>query len=484
MLRPMNAQSAEVLYSREQCGPRVEILGPPVERSDEVLTPLALQLLASLHRRFNGRRLELLASRERRQAELDSGVLPEFPAETTAVRAADWSVGPIPADLAGRRLEVAGPVDRKSMITALNVPLRAFTADFEDCCSPTWSNLIRGQVNVADAIRRTITFSDLTTGKIYRLSERTATVVMRPRGLHLPEKHVRINGEVVSGALFDFALYIANNHLALAQRGTSPYFYLPKLESYLEARLWNDVFLAAQEALGLPRGAIKATVLIETLQAAFEMEEILFELREHAVGLNCGRWDYTFSFLKSFRRHPDFPLPDRDAVTLESHFLKSAVDLMTQTCQRRGAHAMGTKVARAPSGQVFPGDLMRVADGEITDAGVRASLRIAVQYIEAWLRGYGCAPLYNFMENAATAEICRTQLWHWLHHGARTSDGRELTPERFDRLMMEELDRIHDEVGPGRLATGVFPTAARLFEHMTKQDDLAEFLTLPAYELL
>jgi malate synthase len=484
MLHPMNAQSAEVLYSREQCGPRVEILGPLVERSEEVLTPLALQLLASLQRRFNGRRLELLASRERRQAELDSGVLPEFPAETAAVRAADWSVGPIPADLAGRRLEVAGPVDRKSMITALNVPLRAFTADFEDCCSPTWSNLIRGQVNVADAIRRTITFSDLTTGKIYRLSERTATVVMRPRGLHLPEKHVRINGEVVSGALFDFALYIANNHLALAQRGTSPYFYLPKLESYLEARLWNDVFLAAQEALGLPRGTIKATVLIETLQAAFEMEEILFELREHAVGLNCGRWDYTFSFLKSFRRHPDFALPDRDAVTLESHFLKSAVDLMTQTCQRRGAHAMGTKVARAPSGQVFPGDLMRVADGEITDSGVRASIRIAVQYIEAWLRGHGCAPLYNFMENTATAEICRTQLWHWLHHGARTCDGRQLTAERFDRLMMEELDRIHDEVGPGRLATGVFPTAARLFEHMTKQDDLDEFLTLPAYELL
>jgi malate synthase len=484
MLRPMNAQSAEVLYSRAQCGPRVEILGPAVERADEVLTPLALQLLASLHRRFNGRRLELLATRERRRQELDSGILPEFPAETAAVRAADWSIGSIPTDLAGRRLEVAGPVDRKSMITALNVPLRAFTADFEDCCSPTWSNLIRGQVNVADAIRRTISFSDLTTGKIYRLSERTATVVMRPRGLHLPEKHIRINGETVSGALFDFALYIANNHQVLAQRGTSPYFYLPKLESYLEARLWNDVFLAAQEALGLPRGTIKATVLIETLQAAFEMEEILFELREHAVGLNCGRWDYTFSFLKSFRRHPDFPLPDRDAVSLESHFLKSAIDLLTQTCQRRGAHAMGAPVTRSPGGQVFPGDLIRVPEGEITEAGVRGAIRIGVQYIEAWLRGQGCVPLHNFMENAATAEICRTQLWHWLHHGARTRDGRELTAERFDRLLVDELDRIHDEVGPGRLATGVFPTAARLFEQMTKQEELDEFLTLPAYELL
>ena len=480
----MNAQSAEVLYSREQCGPRVEILGPLIERSDEVLTPLALQLLASLHRRFNSRRLELLAARERRREELDDGILPEFPAETADVRAADWSIGAIPADLAGRRLEVAGPVDRKSMITALNVPLRAFTADFEDCCSPTWGNLIRGQVNVADAIRRTITFSDLTTGKIYRLSERTATVVMRPRGWHMPEKHVRINGETVSGALFDFAVFIANNHVALAQRGTSPYFYLPKLESYLEARLWNDVFLAAQEALGLPRGTIKATVLIETLPAAFEMEEILFELREHAVGLNCGRWDYTFSFLKSFRQHPDFPLPDRPAVTTESHFLKSALDLLAQTCQRRGAHAMGTKVMQAPRGQVFPGDLMRVPEGEITDSGVRASIRISVQYIEAWLRGQGCVSLYNFVENAATAEICRTQLWHWLRHGARTSDGRELTAQRFDRLLTDELDRIHDEVGSGRLATGVFPTAARLFEHMTKQEELDEFLTLPAYELL
>jgi len=272
--------------------------------------------------------------------------------------------------------------------------------------------------------------------------------------------------------------------VALAQRGTSPYFYLPKLESYLEARLWNDVFLAAQEALGLPRGTIKATVLIETLPAAFEMEEILFELREHAVGLNCGRWDYTFSFLKSFRQHPDFPLPDRPAVTTESHFLKSALDLLTQTCQRRGAHAMGTKVTQAPRGQVFPGDLMRVPEGEITDSGVRASIRISVQYIEAWLRGQGCVSLYNFVENAATAEICRTQLWHWLRHGARTSDGRELTAQRFDRLLTDELDRIHDEVGPGRLATGVFPTAARLFEHMTKQEELDEFLTLPAYELL
>jgi malate synthase len=481
----MNAQPDAVLYSREQGGPRIEILGPYVERSDEALTPLALQLLASLQRRFNGRRLELLAAREKRQAEFAAGVLPDFLPETAAVRAADWSIAPIPADLAERRFEVIGPADRKTVINALNVPLRAFTADFEDSCSPTWSNLIRGQVNLADAIRRTITFSDGMTGKVYRLSERTATVVMRPRGLHLPEKHMRINGETVSGALFDFALFIANNHAALARLGTGPYFYLPKLESHLEARFWNDVFLATQEVLGLPRGTIRATILIETIPAAFEMDEILYELREHAVGLNHGRWDYVFSFAKTFRHLPDFLLPDRAVLGMERHFLKSGLELLTRTCQRRGAQAMGAAAtARTADREVFPGDLIRVPEGEITDAGLRASIRIGVQYIEAWLRGSGCVSLYNFVEDAATAEICRAQLWQWLRHGARTSDGRAVTAERFDRLLTEEIDRIHDEVGPGRLATGVFPTAARLFERMTKQDSFDEFLTLPAYELL
>jgi malate synthase len=484
MLLPMNAQPDPLLYSREQGGPRVEILGPYVERSDEVLTPLALQLLASLHRRFNTRRLELLAVRERRQAEFDAGVLPDFLPDTAAVRAGDWTIASIPADLANRRLHVIGPVDRKSVITALNAPLRAFTADFEDSCSPTWGNMIRGQVNLADAIRRTLTFSDGATGKVYRLSERTATVVMRPRGWHAPEKHVLINGERVSGALFDFAVFIANNHATLVKRGTGPYFYLPKLESHLEARLWNDVFLATQEVLGLPRGTIKATVLIETIPAAFEMEEILFELREHAIGLNCGRWDHIFSFAKSFRQQPDFLLPDRAAVGSESHFLKSTAELVVQTCYRRGAHAMGGKVTECSRDQVYPGDLLRVPQGEITDAGLRTAIRIAVQYIEAWLRGSGCVSLYNFVEDAATAEICRAQLWQWLRHGARTNDGREVTVERFDRLLTDELGRIHDEVGPARLATGVFPTAARLFERMTKQEEFDEFLTLPAYEIL
>jgi malate synthase len=479
----MNAQPDE-LYSREQGGPRIEILGPYVERSDEVLTPLALQLLASLHRRFNGRRLELLAVRERRQAQLSARVLPDFRTDTAAVRAGDWSIAPIPADLLERRFAVISPADRKTVINALNTPLRAFTADFEDSCSPTWSNMICGQVNLADAIRRTITFSDAMTGKVYRLGERTATVVVRPRGWHLPEKHVRINGETVSGALFDFALFIANNHTVLAQRRTGPYFYLPKLESHLEARLWNDVFLATQEVLGLPRGTIRATVLIETIPAVLEMDEILHELREHAVGLNFGQWDYLFSFAKTLRQYPDCLLPDRATLGMERHFLNSAVDLLNQTCYRRGAQAMGAKVAQTSNREVFARDLLRVPQGEITDTGLRTSIRVTVQYIEAWLRGNGSVSLYNVVEDAATAEICRAQLWQWIRHGARTSDGRAVTAERFDRLLTDELDRIHDEVGPARLATGVFPTAARLFERMTKQESFDEFLTLPAYELL
>ncbi len=480
----MNAQPNEVLYSREQGGPRVEILGPYVERCDEVLTPLALQLLASLHRRFNSRRLELLTARERRQEEIDAGVMPDFLPDTAAVRAADWRIAPVPADLTERRFEVTCPVDRKAVINALNAAARAFVADFEDSCSPTWSNVIRGQVNLADAVRRTITYADAATGKIYRSGERTATVVVRPRGWHLPEKHVRINGETVSGTLFDFALFIANNHAALAQRGTAPYFYLPKLESHLEARLWNEVFLATQEVLGLPRGTIRATVLIETIHAAFAMDEILLELREHAAGLNCGRWDYTFSFIKTFRQHPDFLLPERAALGPERHFLKSQLELLIQTCRRRGAQAMGGAPARGADRAVLPGDLIRVPGGEITDAGLRGCIRVGVQYIEAWLRGSGCVSLYNFTEDAASAEICRAQLWHWMRHGARTSDGRGITADRFDRLLTEELDRIHGEVGPGRLAAGVFPTAARVFERMTKQDTFDEFLTLPAYELL
>jgi len=540
----MNAETHGRVHLREQPGPRVEILGSKVERADEVLTPLALQLLGSLHRRFNGRRLELLEARARRQAEFDDGALPEFPAATAKLRAAEWRVAPVPADLNDRRVEITGPVDRKMIINALNAPVQAFMADFEDSCSPTWGNVVRGQVNLFDAVRRTISYEDPATSKVYRLAERTATLIVRPRGWHLPEKHVRINGETVSGALFDFALFIANNHEALARRGTGPYFYLPKLESHLEARLWNEVFVAAQDALGIARGTIKATVLIETILAAFEMDEILHELREHSAGLNCGRWDYIFSFIKKFRNRADFLLPDRAAVSMERHFLKSYVDLLIRTCHRRGAHAMGgmaaqipirddpqanalamarvradklrearaghdgtwiahpglVAIARETFDEVMSGpnqlavrredvkvgarDLLTVPDGAITEEGVRGCIRVGVQYLESWLRGNGCVPLYHLMEDAATAEICRAQLWQWLHHGARTSDGEPVSVARFDRLLTEELSRIHEEVGAERLTGGVFPTAARLFEQMIKSESFDEFLTLPAYELL
>ena len=544
MLAGMNAEKQGQLYPRDQAGPKVEIAGARIGRAEEVLTPLALQLLASLHRRFNARRLELLAARTQRQAQLDDGALPEFLPASAQLRSAEWRIAPVPADLADRRVEITGPVDRKMIINALNAPVRAFMADFEDSCAPTWENVIRGQVNLADAVRRTISYEDPSTGKVYRLGEHTATLIVRPRGWHLPEKHVRINGESVSGALFDFAVFLANNHEALAARGTGPYFYLPKLENHLEARLWNDVFLAAQDALGMTRGTIKATVLIETLLAAFEMDEILYELREHSAGLNCGRWDYIFSFIKKFRNRRDFLLPDRASVTMERHFLKSYVDLLIRTCHRRGAHAMGGMAAQIPirddpqaneaamarvradklreahaghdgtwiahpglatiareafdavmpgpnqlqvlraDVNVTPRDLLTVPEGAITEEGVRGCIRVGVQYLESWLRGNGCVPLYHLMEDAATAEICRAQLWQWLHHGARTSDGLAVSVERFDRLLSAELDRIHDEVGAERLTNGVFPTAARLFEQMTKSETFDEFLTLPAYELL
>jgi len=540
----MSVETHGRFHLREQPGPRVEILGPAIERADEVLTPLALQLLGSLHRRFNGRRLELLEARAERQAAFDAGALPDFPAATAELRAAEWRVAPVPADLTDRRVEITGPVDRKMIINALNAPVQAFMADFEDSCSPTWDNIIRGQVNLLDAVRRSISYEDPATSRVYRLAERTATLIVRPRGWHLPEKHVRINGEPVAGALFDFALFLANNHEALARRGTGPYFYLPKLESHLEARLWNEVFVAAQDALGIPRGTIKATVLIETILAAFEMDEILYELREHSAGLNCGRWDYIFSFIKKFRNRADFLLPDRATVTMERPFLKSYVDLLIRTCHRRGAHAMGgmaaqipirddaqanalamarvradklrearaghdgtwiahpglATIAREAFDEVMTGpnqlavrreevkvsarDLLAVPEGQITEAGVRGCIRVGVQYLESWLRGNGCVPLYHLMEDAATAEICRAQLWQWLHHGARTSDGVPVSVARFDRLLTEELSRIHEEVGAERLTAGVFPTAARLFEQMTKSDSFDEFLTLPAYELL
>lgn len=539
----MNAQAADVAIEAPTA-PGVQIHGPRVARQDEVLARPVQDLLVRLHRQFNGRRLELLRHRELRQAELDAGERPNFLSATAKLRAADWQVAETPADLVDRRLEITGPVDRKIIINALNAPVSAFMADFEDSCSPTWENILQGHVNLADAVRRTIEYTEPGSGRTYRLAERTATLIVRPRGWHLVEKHVLIGAEPISASLFDFAVYLASNAEALARRGTGPYFYLPKLESHLEARLWNDVFEAAERALGLPHGTIRATALIETLPAAFEMDEILFELRDRITGLNCGRWDYIFSFIKKLRNQPDTLMPDRTSVTMDRHFLKSYVELLIQTCHRRGAHAMGgmaaqipirndaaaneaalarvraDKVREASAGhdgtwiahpglaaiarepfdramrgphqkhvrrddvQVSPGDLLAVPDGSITEAGLRGCIRVGIQYLEAWLRGVGCVPLYHQMEDAATAEICRAQLWQCLRHEARTSDGRALTSGRFDRLLVQELTRIHAEVGPERLTGGVFPTAARLFETMVTDDHFEEFLTLRAYELL
>src|SRR6059058_155063 len=529
--------------SRSPLPSGVEVLGEFTPAFSEILTPEALAFVAKLQRQFGTRRKQCLERRQERQRRLDQGEGLDFLPETEPIREGDWKCAPIPSDIQDRRVEITGPTDRKMVINALNSGAKIFMADFEDANAPTWRNMVEGQINLRDAIRGTINFTN-PEGKKYKLNEQVAVLMPRPRGWHLLEKHVLIDGEPVAGGLFDFGLFFYHNAQELIARGSGPYFYLPKMESHLEARIWNDVFQLAQEELGIPYGTIRATVLIETIPAAFEMDEILYELRDHSAGLNCGRWDYIFSFIKKFRSRPEFVLPDRARVTMDRHFLKSYVDLLIRTCHRRRAHAMGgmaaqipirddpqaneaamarvradklrearaghdgtwiahpglAQIAREPFDAVMPGpnqlgvlraevnvtprDLLTVPEGEITEAGLRNCIRVGVQYLEAWLRGNGCVPLYHLMEDAATAEICRAQLWQWLHHGARTSDRQPVTVERFDRLLAAELDRIHHEVGAARLAHGVFPTAARLIEQMTKSETFDEFLTLPAYELL
>ncbi len=513
------------------------------EGADTILNPDALALLIMLHRHFNPRRLELLELRGLRQRELDAGASPDFLPETANIRAADWRVAPVPLDLCDRRVEITGPVERKMIINALNSPAQTFMADFEDSCSPTWENVLNGQVNLRDAITGSISFTNPDNGKKYCLSEKTATLIVRPRGWHLVEKHCLIDGEPASASIFDFALYLANNHAALKKNGTGPYFYLPKMESHLEARLWNDIFVAAQRHLGLANGTIKATVLIETILAAFEMDEILYELRDHSAGLNCGRWDYIFSFIKKFRNRPDFVLPDRADITMQCHFLNAYVQLLIKTCHRRGAHAMGGMAAQIPikddpaanaaalakvradkereanAGHdgtwiAHPGladialgafnsvmhgsnqlevtrddvritadDLLEVPTGEITDAGLRHNIRVGIQYLAAWLKGLGCVPLYNLMEDAATAEICRSQVWQWIHYGGRTREGAVIS-EIFDEVLAEELHGIECELGSVHFAAADFDTAAKLFSDMVKKDEFDEFLTVPAYDYL
>jgi len=489
--------------------PSIEIISEIPGSASEILNPEALALVADLHRRFNGRRRELLAARVTRQQKLDQGEQPGFLAETADVRAGDWRIADIPHDLVDRRVEITGPVDRKMIINALNSPAKAFMADLEDSCSPTWSNVTLGQVNLRDAVNRTIDFENPATGKVYRLNEETATLIVRPRGWHLEEKHCRVDGERVSASLFDFALYLANNHAALKASGTGPYFYLPKLESHLEARLWNDVFIAAQESLGIPLGTIKATVLIETILAAFEMDEILYELRQHSAGLNCGRWDYIFSFIKKFRQRADFVLPDAQIPIKNDDAANAAAMQKVREDKEREANAGhdGTWIAHpglaaiaieafdsvmtGPNQldvlrddvEISADDLLQVPTGVITEAGLRENIRVGVQYVEAWLRGNGCVPLYNLMEDAATAEICRSQIWQWIKHGIKTDEGLDVAAN-FGRLLDEELRTIEEQLGPQAFDAQSFNTAAKLFGDMVTKQDFDDFLTLPAYEAL
>ncbi len=526
----------------------VRVTGPIPPEFALILTPGALGFVARLERTFGPRRRELLQERVARQAALNSGRLPDFLSETAAIRNdLSWSVAPVPADLQKRHVEITGPTERKMLINALNSGADVFMADFEDANCPTWANMIEGHLNLRDAIARTITATN-PEGKQYRLHDRTAVLMVRPRGWHLEEKHVLVDDRPMSGALFDFGIHFFHNARRLIEDGTGPYFYLPKLESHLEARLWNDVFGLAQDELGIPRGTIKATALIETILAAFEMEEILYELREHIAGLNAGRWDYIFSIIKKFRDQPGFLLPDRVLVTMTVPFMRAYTELLVKTCHKRGAHAIGGMAAYIPSRkdrevneralakvredklreardgfdgtwvahpdlvplaqevfdkalgvkphqkerlreevQVSARDLIdfRVPGGVITESGLRLNINVGLQYIEAWLRGTGAAAIDNLMEDTATAEISRAQIWHWLHRGSATlADGRPVTLELYRRLLPEELAKIKALHGAENFAAGKYTLACQLFNRLLEEDNFSDFLTLIAYDHL
>jgi malate synthase len=506
---------------------------------EKVLTPEAVAFAVELEREFGPERRRLLARRAEIQRRLDAGWTPDFLPETREIREADWQVAPVPRDLQDRRVEITGPTDRKMVINALNSGANVFMADFEDANTPTWENLIEGQANLSDAVRGAITYDDPQTGRHYALNGNPAALFVRPRGWHLPEAHLVVDGEPMCGALFDFGLFFFHNAKELLARGAASYFYLPKLESHLEARLWNNVFVHAQARLGLPKGTIRATVLIETIMAAFEMDEILWELREHSAGLNCGRWDYIFSFIKKFAEDSACVMPDRAQVTMTSHFLRSYSLLLIKTCHRREIHAMGGMAAQIPirgdpeaneaavervradkrreagdghdgtwvahpglvaiakeifdrempqpnqiarkrqDVQVGAADLLAVPRGTITEAGLRQNLNVGIGYIEAWLRGIGCVPLYNLMEDAATAEISRAQLWQWIRHGARLEDGRTIDRELCRTMLCQELARLRETAGIGR-----YDDAAKLFGELIEGKTFPEFLTGPAYDMI
>ena len=523
----------------------VKLLATVAGRHNEIITPEATEFFAALHREFNPRRLELLQERRRRQQMIDTGELPGFLPETRRVRESDWCVDAVPADLQDRRVEITGPVDRKMVINALNSGAKCYMADFEDAHAPTWAATLDGQVNMRDAVRGTIDYVS-PEGKRYQLNKQVATLLMRPRGWHLPEKHVRVDGQMTSASLFDFALFFFHNAHHRVEQGSGIYLYLPKLQHYLEARLWNDVFVRAQELLGVPQGTIKATVLIEHILAAFQMEEILYELRHHSAGLNCGRWDYIFSYIKTFARHEKFMVPDRAQVTMTAPFMRAYSLACIKTCHKRGAFAMGGMSAYIPvktdpaanekamqkvredkrreagdghdgTWVAHPGlvplameefnrvlgkkanqidrqrddvsvtaeQLLEMPKGTITEEGLRSNIRVAIQYLEAWLGGLGCVPLYNLMEDAATAEISRTQVWQWVNNPRGIlEDGRKITLTLVSKLVQQELERIERERGKERFEQGHFRTATRLFNDLVASETIEEFLTLKAYEML
>jgi malate synthase len=521
----------------------VQILGKAHPGFDQILIAEALDLVVALHRQFESRRQELLAARATRQTAFDGGALPDFLAETQSVRESDWTIAPQPKDMLDRRVEITGPTDRKMVINALNSAASTFMADFEDANCPTWFNMIDGQINLRDAVRRAITLEQ--GGKRYQLNDKTAVLIPRPRGWHLDEKHVLVDGKPVSGGIFDFALYFFHNARELLERGSGPYFYLPKMESHLEARLWNDIFKTAQDAVGVKQGTIKATVLIETVLAAFEMDEILWELKDHSAGLNIGRWDYIFSCIKKFRVNKDFCLADRGQVTMTAPFLRAYALSLVKTCHRRNAPAMGGMAAQIPIKndpaaneaaleKVRLDKLREVTDGcdgtwvahpglvpiakavfdehmpkpnqydkqrpdvkvsakdllnfqpekPITEAGLRNNINVGIQYLGAWLAGNGCVPVFNLMEDAATAEISRSQIWQWIRSPKGVlDDGRKVTVELFRDLLKEELPKVREYLGDEGWKAGRYEAAAKLFDEITT-GDYVEFLTLPAYALI
>ena len=522
----------------------LSINGNAGEHEKEILTAEALCFAEKIERTFRENREKILAARADRQRRIDAGELPTFLTDTRSIRSGNWKVAAIPKDLLDRRVEITGPSgDAKMVINAFNSGANVYMSDFEDSQSPTWKETVQGQWNLSQAVRRKITYQNLN-GKNYQLNEKIATLMVRPRGWHLPEKHVLLDKKPVSGGLLDFSLFFYHNGRELLSRGSGPYFYLPKMESHLEARLWNDVFNLAQDDLKIPRGSIRATVLIETILAAFEMDEILYELKDHSAGLNCGRWDYIFSFIKKFSKHPQMVLPDRSQVTMDKGFLAAYVELLIQTCHKRGIHAMGGMAAQIPikddaaankaamekvrldkirevqaghdgtwvahpglvelAKQVFdvgmasphqidkipreilitPSDLLRIPHDLITENGLRNNISIGIQYLESWLRGSGCVPLNNLMEDAATAEISRAQVWQWVRNNVKLADKREVNSALVHQFMVEELDKVKVKIGKDRFDHGQFATAARLFKEMLDSQDFPDFLTLKAYQVL